>query len=181
MSTQRKKYIVDKKFQFRTTFSIIGVVTIIAVIILGSISFSIVYNNEKIKNIYEIESSIMDFFSSQTYSNVDEMYKTAFNQQMKNHNNNMENLKSIITYNRIMLTVLMFLIIIQGVILYVLLIRKTHRISGPILVMSKYLNDMINGSCPITRPLREKDELKEFYELFNNMIESMKDKDGKLR
>jgi methyl-accepting chemotaxis protein len=179
MSTQRKQYIVDKKFQFRTTFSIIGVVTIITAIILGSISFSIVYNNEKIKNIYEIESSIMDFFSSQTYSNVDEMYKTAFNQQMKNHDNNMINLKGIITYNRVMLTLLLVLIVIQGVILYILLIKKTHRISGPIYVMSKYLNEIIEGKSPVTRPLREKDELKEFYELFNSMLESIKEKDKK--
>jgi methyl-accepting chemotaxis protein len=181
MSTQRKKYIIDKKFQLKTTFSIIGVVTILTAVILGSISFSIVYNNEKINNIYDIESSIMEFFSSQTNSNADEAYKTAFKFQMNNHNNNMENLKSIITYNRIMLITLLFLVIIQGIILYILLIKKTHHISGPIFVMSRYLNEMIEGKFPVTRPLREKDELKEFYELFNNMIDSMKEKDRNLK
>ncbi len=179
MSTQRKKYIVDKKFQFRTTFSIIGVVTIIAVIILGSISFSVVFNNEKIQNILELESNIMENFSSQTNSSADETYKAVYKIQMKQHNTNMDTLKNIITYNRIMLITLLVFVIIQGIILYVLLIKKTHRISGPIFVMSRYLNEMIEGKSPVTRPLREKDELKEFYKLFNDMLDSLKDKEKK--
>jgi hypothetical protein len=174
MTTQRKKYIIDKKFQFKTTFSIIGVVTILSAIILGSISYNIFYNNEKIKNIYDIESSIMDFFSSQTYSGADESYKSAFKTQMANHKNNMKSLINIITYNRIMLIILFIILLIQGVILYILLIKKTHRISGPIYIMSKYMNEIIEGKTPVTRPLREKDELKDFYGLFNKMLESIK-------
>nr|HPN12559.1 hypothetical protein [Spirochaetota bacterium] len=63
--TKRKQYIIDRKYQLRTTFSIIGVVTLVTAVILGAITASVVYNtaklndnNSKIQNIYDIENNI---------------------------------------------------------------------------------------------------------------------------
>ena len=57
---KRKQYIIDKKFQLKTTFSIIGIVSIITAFIIGAIATSVVYNNEKIDNIHAIENNIFD-------------------------------------------------------------------------------------------------------------------------
>jgi len=58
-----------------------------------------------------------------------------------------------------------------------MLIRKTHRISGPIYVMSNYMQQIIEGKIPDhVRKLRKKDELQEFYKIFTKMVESIKNR-----
>ena len=45
---KRKQYIIDKGFQLRHTFSIIGIVSVITAVILIAITASVVYNNNKL-------------------------------------------------------------------------------------------------------------------------------------
>ena len=45
--------------------------------------------------------------------------------------------------------------------------------------MSTYIKDIINGKYPSPRSLRNKDELKDFYELFKQMIIALKKRDDK--
>jgi signal transduction histidine kinase len=54
-----------------------------------------------------------------------------------------------------------------------MLILKTHRISGPIYVMSNYIKEMINGKYPHPRPLRKHDELTDFYALFTQLADTL--------
>jgi hypothetical protein len=42
--------------------------------------------------------------------------------------------------------------------------------------MSNYIKEIINGDLPEPRPLRDKDELKHFYSLFVDLVESIKEK-----
>src|ERR1700687_3958862 len=42
-------------------------------------------------------------------------------------------------------------------------ITATHRVAGPVLVMTRYLKQLGEGQIPSTRPLRKQDELQEFY------------------
>jgi len=64
-------------------------------------------------------------------------------------------------------------VILQGVLLYFILIRKTHKIAGPLYVMSNYFNDIINGITPNPRSLRKQDELQDFYALFVKMVDAL--------
>lgn len=175
---KRKQYIIDKKFQLKTTFSIIGIVSIITAFIIGAIATSVVYNNEKIDNIHAIENNIFDFLTSPQINADGPVYHQAIKQIIQNHNQNMTTLRNIIRFNKILLIALIVIIITEGVTLYVLLIRKTHRISGPIFVMSNYMRQLINGNYPTTRPLRNNDELQDFYVLFLQLIDKMKEKDA---
>jgi len=174
---KRKQYIIDKKFQLRTTFSIIGIVSIITAFIVGAIATSVVYNNEKIDNIHAIENNIFDFLTSPEINADGPVYHQAIKQIIQNHTTNMTTLRSIILFNKILLISLIFIIISEGITLYILLIRKTHRISGPIFVMTNYMKQLLSGQYPDTRPLRIKDELQDFYALFLQVIEKMKEKD----
>jgi len=174
---KRKQYIIDKKFQLKTTFSIIGVVSIITAIIIGAIAASIVYNNVKIQNIYEIEDNIVHFLTSRPMTVEDKAFAGAMRDIAKNHSDNMETLSRIITYNRILMVILVISILAQSVILYILLIRKTHKISGPIFVMSNYMKEIIDGKFPSPRPLRDRDELKNFYNLFTKMVNTLKERE----
>ncbi|MEE9296541.1 MAG: hypothetical protein V3W34_16480 [Phycisphaerae bacterium] len=50
----------------------------------------------------------------------------------------------------------------------------THRICGPLFVMEKFFGELIAGRFPRRRPLRKKDEFKEFYEVFWRAIDALK-------
>jgi len=174
---KRTKYIIDKGFQLRTAFSIIGVVAAVSLIILSSIAAFVVYNNEKINNIYEIENNI--FQAMQTTSvngQPDSGYLNTIEMLTKSHDNNLGNINKLAEYNRYLLVAMILCVIFQGFILFIMIIRITHRISGPIYVMSNYIKDIINGDFPDPRPLRDKDELKKFYSLFVDLVDSIKEK-----
>ncbi|HOT46877.1 MAG TPA: hypothetical protein PLM53_06645 [Spirochaetota bacterium] len=185
---KRKQYIIDKGFQLRHTFSIIGIVSVITAVILVAITASVVYNNNKltenntkITNIYEIENSIFVSLSSLPEAVKDPNLKQALIQNAKNHDRNMETLNriiafntTIIRYNRILLASILAIILAESIALYIILIRKTHRISGPIYVISNFMKDIIAGKDPKLRPLRKGDELQDFYDLFQNMVKAIR-------
>lgn len=50
----------------------------------------------------------------------------------------------------------------------------THRVAGPVYVMSHYVDVLSRGRYPILRPLRKGDELKDFFERFQGAIESLR-------
>ena len=55
---------------------------------------------------------------------------------------------------------------ITAVVFGVATVLYTHRITGPIYVMRRYLVDLIEGRAPQHRPLRKNDEFKDFYDVF---------------
>ncbi|HOO73124.1 MAG TPA: hypothetical protein PK926_15310 [Spirochaetota bacterium] len=176
---KRKQIIIDKKFQFKHTFSIIGMVTIISAIIIAVIATNLVFNNLKIENIYEIEDNIVHFLTSRPHGIEDPSFKNAIKDIAVNHSENMKTLNKIIKYNKALLITLLVFIVAQGVILYMMIIKMTHRISGPLYVMTNYMREIVNGKYPNIRPLRKKDELKEFYDQFRSMVATLKEKENK--
>jgi len=173
--TKRKQYILDRGFQFRTTFSILAVVGIVSIIILSMISASVMFNNSKIENIYQIEDNIFNIMQTTALSEEKISAKQELTDKLyKRHNANLLNINKIASYNRYLLIGLIVFIVIQIVVLYGVIIRMTHRISGPIYVISNYIKEILNGNDPKTRPLRNKDELKGFYRLFCELFEYIK-------
>lgn len=173
----RKKYIIDKEFQLRTTFSILGIVAALSLVIIAAISASVVYNNEKINNIYEIEDSIFNLMQAaniESQANDEYIKTTAL--LTERHESNLTTIDQIAQYNRYLLISLLLFVLIQWVVLFMILIRITHRISGPVFVMSRYFKEIIEGGLPDIRPLREKDELKNFYALFKELVDTLKKK-----
>ena len=54
----------------------------------------------------------------------------------------------------------------------------THRVAGPIYIISRYVDQIASGRYPDPRPLRKKDELKEFFIHFNEMLKAIKDRES---
>lgn len=50
----------------------------------------------------------------------------------------------------------------------------THRVAGPVYVMSHYIGTLAKGRYPQLRPLRKQDELKAFFDRFHEAIELMR-------
>lgn len=55
----------------------------------------------------------------------------------------------------------------------------THRVAGPVYVMSHYISVLARGRYPLMRPLRKQDELKAFFERFQEAVESMRSREAK--
>ena len=114
---KRTQYLIDRQYQLKTTFSIIGIVTVITAIILGAITASVVYNNmrlnwnnTRIDNIYKIENSIFVFLSSIQKTEDPDMRK-ALRESAARHDENMATLSDIIAYNNTIIIYNKFLLI----------------------------------------------------------------------
>jgi hypothetical protein len=55
----------------------------------------------------------------------------------------------------------------------------THRVAGPVFVMGHYLQVLAQGRFPRMRTLRRSDELKNFFRIFIDAVESMKVREAK--
>ena len=53
----------------------------------------------------------------------------------------------------------------------------THRVAGPVYVMSKFVEILALGRFPRMRPLRRNDELKDFFERFQRAIEALRQRE----
>lgn len=51
----------------------------------------------------------------------------------------------------------------------------THRIYGPVYVLERFVSELADGRFPKYRPLRKKDEFKEFYDAFWRAVASLKE------
>jgi signal transduction histidine kinase len=72
------------------------------------------------------------------------------------------------------ITGLLVIVIAMCVFLYFYLLKVTNRISGPIYVMTRHINDVLEGRDPELRDLREKDELRDFYTQFLALLEKFR-------
>ncbi|MCX8124828.1 MAG: hypothetical protein N3F66_11810 [Spirochaetes bacterium] len=171
---QRKQYIINKKFQLKTTFSLIAIVFVIVAIIIAAIGVNAAANNKRLIHIIQIQDNIVEALIAYSQSPHDSEQKLAIKNIANDHVNNINTIKKIIELNNILLVIIIGFVILQGIILYFVLIRKTHKIAGPIYVMSNYFNDIINGTIPNPRPLRKNDELQDFYALFIKMVDSLR-------
>jgi signal transduction histidine kinase len=54
----------------------------------------------------------------------------------------------------------------------------THRVAGPIYVMSHYVSILAKGRFPLMRPLRKGDELREFFDRFRAAVELMRSREA---
>ncbi len=67
---------------------------------------------------------------------------------------------------------------LMGVALALLGVLVTHRVAGPIYVMSHYISVLARGRYPIMRPLRRSDELKDFFERFQRAVETLRSREA---
>ncbi len=167
---KRKQLVVDKKFQGRTAISITLIFTMLMGLVIGLMSYNIVVNNKRMANIHRIENAIITFVLG-TIPNSDKGgYAKAIEKSMSNHKRNMEQIQQIAKRNNILIFIIFILAIAEGVVLYFMLLYKTHKIAGPVHVMTSYMKEIIDGKMPHFRKLRDKDELQDFYAVFQKMV-----------
>lgn len=75
--------------------------------------------------------------------------------------------------NKFLMYLVLLFALLQAFVLYFFLLQKTFRISGPLSVLSGHLKEVIAGKKPEVRPLRERDEFKELYLQFQEMVKKI--------
>ena len=186
MALTRKKYIVDKKFQVGISIKAIifplATTFIISIILLyfANINDSLIQsNNEYIETIVSNQDKMIDMFLSTP--NLQNSNNPDIKDGADTFKKNIGYLKKI-SHNSITIKdnsskffyIIILLTIIQTIVIFSIFILASHRISGPIHVMTQHLKNIQNGEEPDFRPLRKKDKLKDFYEELRKTIDSIK-------
>ena len=65
-------------------------------------------------------------------------------------------------------------VVVMALFLFIWGIFMTHRVAGPIFIISRYLGQIASGEVPDPRPLRRGDELKEFFDTFSSMLDGLR-------
>ncbi len=176
MGLTRKKYVLDKKFQFSISIKAI----ILPLITTLAISAVLLYfanknnnlidvNNKHITNIIENQDEMIDMFLSTPalqnsknplIKNGDATFKQNIGRLKKISDNSV-----VVTKNSSMVfNFLVVMTILQTIIIFGMFIFYTHKVSGPIHVMTNQLRKIRSGKDPEYRALRKNDHLKDFYD-----------------
>ena len=177
MSNLRKKYVVNRKFQLRTTFAVIGFIFVILALLVALAGINILDVNTRISNMIEINKAIADTLAAPT-PDANEIEYQNYVRMQNLHDQNKQNLDQMIKFNTMLISIIIAVVFIQGFVLFFILIRQTHRIAGPIYVMTNYMRQIADGKIPEhVRALRKKDFFQDTYEVFKDMVKALKDRE----
>ncbi|OHD66467.1 MAG: hypothetical protein A2176_03735 [Spirochaetes bacterium RBG_13_51_14] len=188
MALTRKKYVLDKKFQLGISVRaiVLPLITTLAICAIllyfaGSTNQLINDNNNNITAIIDTQDSMFDMFMAipalQDPANpIVQKCDRAFKENLKITNKINDNQEQIKKNSLIVLYILIAMTIIQTAIIFFQFIFFSHKISGPIHVMTSYLKEFRKGNHPEFRPLRKNDELRDFYEEFRETISHLSKK-----
>ncbi len=186
---KRRKKLIDRRFQLKTTFSIISISILAFLVIIALISIRTAKNNRDIsKTIFdlnqaiEVESNIVGAFIDYSKHIQSPDLVLATRKISDDHTRSIgvmrqyvDLLKSFTEQNLQLIIIITVIVLLWGIFLYFYLVRLTHRISGPLFVISRHMADIIEGRDPQFRDLRDKDEFKEFYDRFRQMADKIRE------
>lgn len=180
---KRTRFLIDTNFQLKTTFRILGVIIIAFILIIAVTGLISMDNNGA------ISSSIKDLegLMAKDRDMIEHLIATAgprgalgpgHDDRIAEHletmalmQKNAERLKEILGLNRLLVTVMILAGVVMALVLFAYLIVITHRISGPLYVLSRHMRDIMEGREPDLRDLRKNDEFKDFYRQFIDFLD----------
>ncbi|MCX7957878.1 MAG: methyl-accepting chemotaxis protein [Deltaproteobacteria bacterium] len=149
---RRKQFLINRAFQIKYTV-IIAVIGIIIAVLWGTLFYKASKeNSQQMLLLVQMDPNL---------SSMTDIIKD----------------KLAAEDSKIMLYLIAFVIaIFLSLVIWGILI--THRIAGPIFIISRYVDSISEGKIPETRPLRKKDELKEFFDKFSKMLDALKGREN---
>lgn len=183
----KRKRLIDKKLQLKTSFAVIRFYFVAFFIVLALLVIHTALTDKKItgtvadlRGAVETEKNIVNAFIkySDMTSNTDLQLKSQkisedHNRSVQIIEKHISVLTGLIKSGFIVIIIITCFMVIMGLILFYYLIRLTHTISGPIYVMTQQIQAIMDGKAPSERPLRQADQLKDFYEQFIEMAKKI--------
>ncbi len=65
-------------------------------------------------------------------------------------------------------------VVLMALVLFIWGIVITHRVAGPIFIVSRFLRQIADNLVPPDRQLRKRDEFQEFFDTYTAMVNSLK-------
>jgi predicted PurR-regulated permease PerM len=184
---KRKSKIIDRGFQLKTTFSILGIMIVAFLFIVAILGIDASIKNKETTRIIndlnkaiEVENNIVNAFIEYSQKASGTPIKIALSKIQNDHKTSINSIKThtetLSRYERkkfFIISAIIGIVILLFIILYFYLITLTHRISGPLYVIENYMRDIIEGRNPDFRDLRDKDEFQNLYQTFKQMSEKI--------
>ncbi len=189
---KRKNKLIDREFQLKTIFSVIGITVISFLVLMAIIGINAANNTKKISSTVEelneavaLEDSIVHSYIDKSSGDLTTEEKIRSENIRRDHNKSIGVIRKYVVLldsfaiqNFHLITIIFVIVLVQGILLYYYLLQLTHRISGPIYVISTHIKDIMDGKEPEFRELREKDQFKDLYDQFIKMSERIKQERG---
>ncbi len=81
-------------------------------------------------------------------------------------------------YDNRLLYIVAAIAVVMSCALAVFGVLVTHRVAGPVYIIGRYLQTLGDGQFPAMRPLRQGDELKDFFRLFQETVDQIRSRES---
>ncbi len=185
---RNRKILIDKKYQLKmaatfTAFAAIAVSAFIAILAYTSYKYSydleiVAANQKEISSQQdEVFKTLLALSSSKNLNNF-RVSRSELKQDMALNKSKLDESISIIHQINInnyrLVFILVSLLLLQSMVMFYLIIKRSHRTSGPVFILNRYINEIKNGKYPDIRPLRDKDDFTELFDNFREMVDKLK-------
>lgn len=189
---RKRHIIVNRKFQYNMAATFAGISAFIMAIIIIILSSMLISSNSRLDDISRNQQVL--------YGTQDEIFKTLIilsgsknlgnmrmsAEMLKSDNDNTkilldrnnEQVRVITAKNRIIIAMLIVSAIIQSAIIFYIMLRRSLRISGPLFLLNRYINDMKKGTYPEIRKLRADDDFQDVFENFRELAVMLREKNS---
>lgn len=190
-----RNYLLDARFQLKWTGYLIGVAVVIGALLGVSLyhtSSKVTAQSQKVigtgkelleesrKNSELVKMSIQNFGGDPVLAeSFAEGDKKAEAELKKRHDQLAAQQEALLAEQRTMLASLVAALSLLVVVIGLVGIYITHKVVGPIYKMKMLLRQVGQGKLNFQGRLRKGDELQDFFEVFAEMVEKLKDRQGK--
>jgi len=168
---RRRTRLIDRRFQLKHTM-IIVLVGVVVSIILG---FGLYNRSQKVIKLTNENTELIKMAMLETKlppPDVGAPKESEWEDELVKEIGKIDQeLSSIDSY---VLYYLAGFVLVMALFLFFWGIFITHRVAGPIFIISRFLRQIADGQVPQTRPLRKGDELKSFFDTFSEMVAALK-------
>lgn len=192
---KKRKKIINIKKQFKILIPVLALYLAASacIIILISYSSNIISSDidqtiEKLSNSIKTEDDIVNSFIFFSKKIIGKEYELETDKITSDHEksitlirNQTEVLKNLSHKYMMILYIIIGTLSIIAVILIIIIINLTHKIYGPVHVMTEHLNLILQGKSIEERPLRKGDDLTELYSLIIKANKKLETKSHKKR
>lgn len=183
----KRKILINKYYQLKTSFGVAGLFALSMGILFIISSSMLVWNNLSITkamthqmDLQKVQEDILQSIEMLAkYGNKKNLIFEAY-KAIGDLKRNTDALKESNELLRRSIAVNQYLMWVNGILgvaliiaVFVIVLRRTHRVAGPMFLMKRYMNDIIQGRVPEVRALRKDDEFKDVFETFVSMIETL--------
>lgn len=185
---KKRQIIINGKFQLGMAFSFAALSALIMTVVIIILSGLLITNNSKLRDIsvnqqqladtqIEIFKTLIHIVETEDISKLHISAPTVKqdnerNLELVNKNNAM--IREITGRNNRIIALLIGSAVIQSLIIFYIMLKRSHRISGPLFLLNRYIDEMKKGNYPEIRPLRANDDFHDLFDNFRELIDRQK-------